>query len=58
MGASIPNFLTEGVYNDEVALVVDDKIQFNLIGGYVFNLSDGLKFKLCVSWSTPYSPPL
>jgi type IX secretion system PorP/SprF family membrane protein len=25
--------------------VVDDKIQFNFIGGYVFNLSDGLKFK-------------
>lgn len=45
VGASIPNFLTEGLYNDEVASVVDDKIQFNFIGGYVFNLSDGLKFK-------------
>lgn len=45
VGASIPNFLTEGVYNDEVASVVEDKIQFNFIGGYVFNLSDGLKFK-------------
>ncbi len=45
LGASIPNFLTEGLYNDEVASVVDDKIQFNFIGGYVFNLSDGLKFK-------------
>jgi len=45
VGASIPNFLTEGIYNDEVATVVDDKIQFNFIGGYVFNLSDGLKFK-------------
>lgn len=45
LGASIPNFLTEGVYNDEVASVVEDRIQFNFIGGYVFNLSDGLKFK-------------
>ncbi|MFD0796497.1 type IX secretion system membrane protein PorP/SprF [Maribacter chungangensis] len=45
LGASIPNFLTEGVYNDEVASVVEDRIQFNFIGGYVFNLSDQLKFK-------------
>ena len=45
VGASIPNFLTEGLYNDEVASVLDEKIQFNFIGGYVFNLSDGLKFK-------------
>lgn len=45
LGVSIPNFLTEGIYNDEVATVVDDKIQFNFIGGYVFNISDGLKFK-------------
>lgn len=44
-GASVPNFLTEGIYNDDVAAVVDDKIQLNFIGGYVFNLSDGLKFK-------------
>ncbi len=45
VGASIPNFLTEGIYDDEVASVVEDKLQFNFIGGYVFNLSDGLKFK-------------
>ncbi|MFS4416529.1 type IX secretion system membrane protein PorP/SprF [Maribacter sp. 2307ULW6-5] len=45
LGASIPNFLTEGVYNDEVASVIEEKIQFNFIGGYVFNLSDDLLFK-------------
>ena len=45
LGASVPNFLTEGVYNDEIASVVEDKIQFNFIGGYVFELSDNLKFK-------------
>ncbi|WP_299797306.1 type IX secretion system membrane protein PorP/SprF [uncultured Maribacter sp.] len=44
-GASVPNFLTEGVYNDEIASVVEDKLQFNFIGGYVFELSDNLKFK-------------
>lgn len=45
LGASVPNFLTEGVYNDDVASIVEDKLQFNFIGGYIFNLSDGLKFK-------------
>jgi type IX secretion system PorP/SprF family membrane protein len=45
LGASVPNFLTEGVYNDEVTSIVEDKLQFNLIGGYVFDLSDNLKFK-------------
>ncbi|SKB38727.1 type IX secretion system membrane protein, PorP/SprF family [Maribacter arcticus] len=45
LGASVPNFLTEGVYNEEVASIVEDKLQFNLIGGYVFDLSDNLKFK-------------
>ncbi|WP_298502134.1 type IX secretion system membrane protein PorP/SprF [uncultured Maribacter sp.] len=45
IGASAPNFLTDGIYNEDVATIVEDKIQFNFIGGYVFNLSDGLKFK-------------
>jgi type IX secretion system PorP/SprF family membrane protein len=45
LGASIPNFLTDGVYNEEVATVVEDKMQFNFIGGYVFNIGESLKFK-------------
>lgn len=45
LGASIPNFLTEGIYNDEVATVVEDNIQFNFIGGYVFDISEDLKLK-------------
>ncbi|MFK7811517.1 MAG: type IX secretion system membrane protein PorP/SprF [Maribacter sp.] len=45
LGASIPNFLTDGVYNDEVATVVEGKMQFNFIGGYVFELGESLKFK-------------
>lgn len=44
-GVSIPNFLTDGIYNDDVATIIEDKIQFNFIGGYVFNLSASLKFK-------------
>ncbi|HMB64029.1 MAG TPA: type IX secretion system membrane protein PorP/SprF [Eudoraea sp.] len=45
LGASVPNFLTDGVYDDDVATIVEDKTQFNFIGGVVFDLSDGLKFK-------------
>lgn len=45
LGLSIPNFLTNGIYADEVADIVEDKVQFNFIGGYVFDLSESLKFK-------------
>jgi len=45
LGLSVPNFLTSGIYADEVANIVEDKIQFNFIGGYVFDFSEGLKFK-------------
>lgn len=45
VGLSIPNFLTNGIYADEVANIVEDKVQFNFIGGYVFELSETLKFK-------------
>ncbi|MBU2995180.1 type IX secretion system membrane protein PorP/SprF [Cellulophaga baltica] len=44
-GVSVPNFLTDVVYNDEVSVYIEDKPQFNFIGGYVFDISDGLKFK-------------
>ena len=45
VGLSVPNFLTNGLYNDEVATIVEDNMQFNFIGGYVFQLSDRTKFK-------------
>ena len=45
VGASVPNFLTDELYNQDVATIVEDKIQLNFIGGYVFDLSDNLKFK-------------
>ncbi len=44
-GVSVPNFLTNGLYNDEVATVVEDNLQFSFIGGYVFDFSDRTKFK-------------
>lgn len=45
LGTSVPNFLTDDLYNAEVATIVEDKLQFNFIGGVVFDLSDRLKFK-------------
>lgn len=45
LGASVPNFLTKELYNDEVATIVEDKIQLNAIGGYVFQLGERTKFK-------------
>ncbi len=45
VGLSVPNFLTDGLYSDAAAQVVEDQMQFNLIGGYVFQLNDNLKFK-------------
>ena len=45
LGISVPNFLTDGLYSNEVAQIVEDQMQFNFIGGYVFELNDNLKFK-------------
>jgi len=44
-GLSVPNFLTLGVYNEELESVVDNDLQYNLIGGYVFDIADRTKFK-------------
>ena len=45
LGASVPTFLTDGLYDESVATIVEDTFQYNFIGGYVFNFSDNLKFK-------------
>ena len=45
LGLSVPNVLTNALYNNEVATIVEDNMQFNAIGGYVFELGDQTKFK-------------
>ncbi len=45
LGASIPNFLSDDTYNQEIATVIEDRIQFNFIGGYVFDISANTKLK-------------
>ncbi|MEH6682439.1 MAG: type IX secretion system membrane protein PorP/SprF [Sediminicola sp.] len=58
LGLSVPNFLTNDIYDDEVATIVEDKVQFNFIGGYVFDLSEGLKFKPAVLLNYLQGSPL
>lgn len=45
LGLSTPNFLANINTDLDVVAFIDNKIQVNMIGGYVFDLSDNLKFK-------------
>lgn len=45
VGFSIPNFLSEGLYNDQVAKVVDGAMRLTFIGGLVLDMGDQLRFK-------------
>jgi type IX secretion system PorP/SprF family membrane protein len=45
LGFSIPNFIETNAYNDNDISVYKEKINYYLIGGYVFDLSSSIKFK-------------
>lgn len=45
LGASVPNFIRGNYYDDVQEEVLIDRLHYYLIGGYVFDLSDNLKFK-------------
>ncbi|HSD08657.1 type IX secretion system membrane protein PorP/SprF [Flavobacterium sp.] len=45
VGFSIPNFLEVDKYNDNDVAIYKEKINYYLIGGYVFDLSQSVKFK-------------
>jgi type IX secretion system PorP/SprF family membrane protein len=45
LGLSIPNFFETKRYSDNEYVVYKEKMNFYLIGGYVFDLSPNLKFK-------------
>ncbi|MGD1944831.1 MAG: type IX secretion system membrane protein PorP/SprF [Croceivirga sp.] len=56
-GLSIPNFLTLGIYDQELESVIDNDLQYNFIGGYVFDIADRTKFKPAVLFNyLPGSP--
>lgn len=45
LGLSVPNFIQTNRYGDNEVAIFKEKMNFYLIGGYVFDLSDNLKFK-------------
>lgn len=45
IGFSVPNFIQNDRYNDNDVAIYTEKINYYLIGGYVFDFSPDLKFK-------------
>jgi len=45
IGLSVPNFLQASKYNDNDVAVFQERMNFYVIGGYVFDLSPDVKFK-------------
>ena len=45
LGLSVPNFFQEDFYDEEIRNVVADKIQYNVFGGYNFDLSRNLTLR-------------
>ncbi|WP_188620599.1 PorP/SprF family type IX secretion system membrane protein [Flavobacterium suaedae] len=47
-GVSVPNFIRDNYYDDVQESVVSDRLHYYIIGGYVFDLSENIKFKPAV----------
>lgn len=47
-GVSVPSFIRSDYYDDVQEAMVSDRLHYYIIGGYVFDLADGLKFKPAV----------
>jgi type IX secretion system PorP/SprF family membrane protein len=47
-GVSVPNFIRTTIYDDIKESTVTDRLHYYAIAGYVFNLSNSLKFKPAV----------
>jgi type IX secretion system PorP/SprF family membrane protein len=45
LGLSVPNFIQTNRYDDNQVAIFKEKINYYLIGGYVFDLSNDIKFK-------------
>jgi type IX secretion system PorP/SprF family membrane protein len=45
VGFSIPNFIETNRYNDNEVAIFKEKINYYLIGGYVFTISNDIQFK-------------
>lgn len=47
-GLSVPNFIRSDYYDDIAESTVSDRLHYYVMGGYVFDLSEGVKFKPAV----------
>lgn len=47
-GISVPSFLRSDYYDDVEEAVLSDRLHYYIIGGYVFDLTENLKFKPAV----------
>jgi type IX secretion system PorP/SprF family membrane protein len=58
LGLSVPNFLQDTKYNDNDVAVFQERMNFYAIGGYVFDLSESIKFKPAVLTKLVQGAPL
>ncbi|MCF6140759.1 type IX secretion system membrane protein PorP/SprF [Flavobacterium sp. K77] len=45
LGLSVPNFIESSRYDDNEVAILKERINYYLIGGYVFDLNNSVKFK-------------
>jgi type IX secretion system PorP/SprF family membrane protein len=58
VGISIPNFIESNRYDDNEVAIFKEKINYYLIGGYVFDLNNTVKFKPAVLTKMVIGAPL
>ena len=58
LGLSVPNFLQDSKYNDNDVAVFQERMNFYFIGGYVFDVSQSIKFKPAVLTKMVTGAPL
>jgi type IX secretion system PorP/SprF family membrane protein len=58
LGLSVPNFLQDSKYNDNEVAVFQERMNFYFIGGYVFDVSQSIKFKPAVLTKMVAGAPL
>ena len=58
LGLSVPNFMQDSKYNDNEVAVFQERMNFYFIGGYVFDVSQSIKFKPAVLTKMVTGAPL
>ncbi|MGL2988415.1 PorP/SprF family type IX secretion system membrane protein [Flavobacterium sp. RSSA_27] len=58
IGLSVPNFIQTNRYDDNEVAIFKDRINYYLMGGYVFQVSDDIKFKPAILTKLVEGSPL